>query len=295
VNAFVQEVGRRLADRWLVLLVLPGLLWCAAAVVGLLLGHLHALDPSRLAGDVEVYARRVQHAGSVATVAALAGLALAASAAGLAARLAGAGLQRCWLGEWPRWFAEPARRLTARRLRRWNDAAVDYERAVRSLDADRGEVELLALRRNRICLAAPTRPTWIGDRIAAVDARVLADYQLDLASAWPRLWLLLDDSARAELRSARGEFDAATGLGGWGVLYTALAVVWWPAAVVAGVCGVAGWMRARSAIAAFADLVEATVDLRGPDLGAALRLTDSPQRLTPALGREITRQLRKGA
>ncbi|NBE52994.1 hypothetical protein [Streptomyces boluensis] len=295
MNTFLQEASKRLADRWLTLLVLPGLLWCGAAVAALALGHVHAFDPAHLVATVESHARRLQQAGTVATVAALFGLALTASAVGLAVRPAGAVIERCWMGQWPRLFARPAHGLTLRRRRAWLHASEAYEQAVLGPEPDEARLEELALRRNRVSLATPARPTWMGDRMAAVDARVLAHYRLDLVSAWPRLWLLLDDSSRAELRHARGEFDAAARLGGWSVLYLVLAVAWWPAAVVSTVCMLSGWVRARAAVAALADLVEATVDLHGSELATALGLTDTPRSLTPELGLAITRRTRKGA
>ncbi|MEV7373368.1 hypothetical protein AB0O51_21170 [Streptomyces sp. NPDC090301] len=54
--------------------------------------------------------------------------------------------------------------------------------------------------RNQIALTRPARPTWMGDRLIAADARGHRTYRIDLVSAWPRLWLLLPDTAHAESR-----------------------------------------------------------------------------------------------
>ncbi|MDV9198666.1 hypothetical protein R6M67_25830, partial [Streptomyces sp. Wh19] len=47
MNSLLTEVGRKLADRWLSALVLPGALFVAAAMCGWWLGHPHALDTGR--------------------------------------------------------------------------------------------------------------------------------------------------------------------------------------------------------------------------------------------------------
>ncbi|MGW2113190.1 hypothetical protein ACWCPL_42845, partial [Streptomyces sp. NPDC001948] len=52
MNSLLTEVGRKLADRWLSALVLPGALFVAAAMCGWWLGHPHALDTGRLEDTV---------------------------------------------------------------------------------------------------------------------------------------------------------------------------------------------------------------------------------------------------
>jgi hypothetical protein len=191
----------------------------------------------------------------------------------------------------------PARgSLTARRAARWERAQRDLEELRLGDDPAPGELDELAGRRNRISLAPPVAPTWIGDRVAATDTRVFGSYHLDLGSAWPRLWLLLPDDVRAELRTARAGFDAAATLAGWGTLYVLLGLEWWPAAVV-GVCAHgAAWRRGRVAITELTELAEATVDLYGARLGTALGLTATTENteLTRELGAAIHRRLRKG-
>jgi hypothetical protein len=161
--------------------------------------------------------------------------------------------------------------------------------------SDAAELDRLADRRNRICLAEPTRPLWIGDRLAATDARVHAAYGLDLGTAWPRLWLTVPEDTRAEVRLAATAFDAAAGLAGWGLLYLLLGAVWWPAAVAGAVVWAVGWRRGRVCVSVYADLVESVVDLHGRPLAQALGLTEDPGPMTEELGGEITAVVRKGA
>ncbi|MFC7758677.1 hypothetical protein ACFQY4_12290 [Catellatospora bangladeshensis] len=169
--------------------------------------------------------------------------------------------------------------------------------AVRAGPRRRGRsptAERLGRRRNAIALAEPQRPTWLGDQLAAVATRVHAEYGVDLGAAWPRLWLLLAADARHEVRTARAELDSSAVLAGWGLLYLALGILWWPAALAGIVALLVAWAGARRTAARLAELVESTVDLHLADLARALgEATD--RAVTPETGRRITARLRKGA
>jgi len=314
VSAFLGELGKKLADKWLSLLVLPGLLLLVTATAGAALGHTGWADAAELVWKVGRASAAIQAKGTVAAVATAAGVLLASAALGLAATAAGKTVQWLWLGG-----ARLARPLVERRRRRWRRAHEAYEAEVLCLyrhrhsedaappepfvDAndpadpdggDREELGRLAAQRNRIALAEPSRATWIGDRLAALDTRVLARYGLDLSSAWPRLWLIVPDTARTELRVAASAFDAAATLGGWGALYLLTGLLWWPAAVIGLVVCVTAWYRGRATMATLTKLAEAVVDLYGRDLAAALGLPAAGG-LTADVGRDITSRLRKHA
>ncbi|RMI37828.1 hypothetical protein EBN88_18160, partial [Streptomyces triticirhizae] len=146
--------------------------------------------------------------------------------------------------------------------------------------------------RDRICLVPPRRPTWIGDRVEAADRRVLTAYGLDLGAAWPRLWLLVPEETRAELRTARRSYDAAAQLVAWSPLYLALAAWWWPALLIAATTLAVGIRRGRAAMDAFCALAESVVDLHARDLATALGLPcEGP--LRRRTGRQMTALLRK--
>jgi len=303
VGAFLDELAVRLADKWLSLLVLPGLLLLGAIEVGRTLGQAHWADRPRLVNSATQIAQALSRHGPVTVgIAAVAAL-LAAASLGLLARGLGQLLQRAWLGNWPGWAGWASRRLQARRLQRWNTAQDQYAAAVlrshdgrQVSDPNGAGLEDLAARRNAIALAPPSRPTWMGDRMASVEARVRAEYGLDLAAAWPRLWLVFPDSTRASLRDAYNGFATNATLAAWGVLYLLLGVLWWPAAVVGFGVLWSGWDRGHEAIDVLASLVEATVDIHGRDLATALGLIAPEQTtLEPATGQSVTRRLRKGA
>lgn len=136
----------------------------------------------------------------------------------------------------------------------------------------------------------------MGDRIAAVEQVGLNRYGLDLRFGWPRLWLVLPDTARADLAAANGQFAATVVTATWALPYLVLGALWWPALLIALAVGLTGWTRARNAITDLTDLSEATLDLHGRTLATALGTAppDSTGPLTPSEGEEITRQVRKG-
>jgi hypothetical protein len=124
--------------------------------------------------------------------------------------------------------------------------------------------------------------------------RVWSWHGLDLTTTWPRLWLLSPDASRAEVMAARAAISGAATVAGWGLMYAVLAVVWWPAALVALVTMGTGWYRVRVAVASFADLVEAVVDLNARPLAVAVGALGDGDVFTRDVGLEVTRRVRKG-
>ncbi|MFG2357429.1 hypothetical protein [Streptomyces sp. NPDC048521] len=312
MDPFLTALSGKLADTWNTLLVVPGLLYVSVVAAAPVLGHGHPADVRRLSDRLDALAGNpaTHSAGTVVLGAAF--VLAASAAAGLLAGYLGGGVERLWLGEWPAPLRRIADALTRRRARRWQQAQERYEDAVRRA-ADRGEelplpsgsgrspydtapAETVVLNdaRNRIGYAPPRRPTWMGDRLAAVDQRVLNAYQLDLSTAWPRLWMLLPAPARADLQAARDALTAAARRAGWGLLYLIPALWWWPAAPVSALLCLGGWRAARQAAQSYAELAESAVDLYARRLARTLGLQRHPgARLTQATGRQITSLLRK--
>ncbi|MEU6577595.1 hypothetical protein [Streptomyces sp. NPDC046805] len=293
MNGVLAELGRRLADRLIALLVLPGLLY----VGGLLAAA--ALGGARLDGAARAVRRAVRPitgavgaqapASGVSVVVLLTVVLLAAGAVGLAAQAAGATVDRVWTGPWPRWARRVAAPWTARRVRAWDAAD-----ALRS-GAVGAELDACTARRNRIGLERPTQPTWMADRLRAADSRIWQEYGLDLTVSWARLWLILPDTSRAVVQSARERLTAATVLAGWAVLYALLGALWWPAVLVGAGLGVTAWRRARAAVDTLAEVVEAVVDVHGHELAAAFGVSVPDQRLVPPVGHVLVERFRKSS
>lgn len=296
MDVFLASVARGVAERWLSLLTLPGLLFLATAAVGHTLSHTGWADTAAVRETARQQVSDLTREGTPTVVLTAAALVLTATACGLAATAVGHAVRALWLteGRFP-----PGDFLTQRRRARWNTAHDRYaarrETADLHLPCQLREVDRLAELRNRICLAEPSRPTWIGDRLAATDARIHSAYGLDVGTAWPRLWLIVSEETRTEVRLAATAFEAAAALAGWGVLYVLLGITWWPAAIAGAAVLVTAWRRGRAIVATYADLVESVVDLHGRSLAQALGITDEPGPMTEDLGAAVTSSVRKGA
>jgi hypothetical protein len=289
VTPFLSELARKLTEKWLAVLVLPGLLFVACCAVAKILGYRHWSEWRRLISAGARLAGSLDARGPVAVGLAILALLLAAAATGLAAQGVSCLLLSLGLSEWPPPLQGAARYFIERRRSRWKQLN-------KSADSADGETAYkAAIARNRIAMARPARPTWMGDRLAGVEQRVHGQYQLDLVSTWPRLWLLMPETTRIELRRANERLQDTGVIAAWGLLYLLLVIWWWPAAIAGLALLVLGWRATRSAVVGFADLIEAAVDVHGHDIATTLGLAADCQRLTPDLGAEITRILRKGA
>lgn len=300
MGGLLGELSKKLAERWLTLLVLPGALYLAVGAAGHALGHSAALDVGRLTREVSDAARapQVNTAGGqvVLLVAVLAG----AAVAGLAAQSLGSGIERVALAaDWGAWlwpFGELAERLVARRQRRWDVLRAEYEalllreRAPRPADRPRRRERHRAARKcERVSVERPERPTWSGDRIHAATVRLDRDVHVNLFIVWPHLWLMLSEGIRGEISRARTTLTQAAVFGGWALLYLPLAWWWWPAAPLAAMLGVISARRLRSASDTYATLLEASVRLHLTDLADKMHVGEQP--VGPLLGGAVMRRL----
>jgi hypothetical protein len=296
MGGLLGELGKKLADRWLTLLVLPGALYLAAVITAATLGHAHPFTPHPLIDRLDHWtaAAHPKSAAGLAIVLLVAFL-LASAACGLAAQAMGALVERLWLAadwaDWPTPLRQVAWALTRRRRLRWGQASADYKRAREEAAAARARARLAgeaarppvpgtgpdtAHRRVlRIAAEPPERPTWMGDRLNAVATRLDRELDLDLATVWPYLWLTAPDAVRSEITAARETLGRATTLAGWGLLYLVVGALWWPGLPIAVAVIVTARQRARRATDTYALLVEATVRLHTISLAHDLGLEHS--------------------
>lgn len=302
MGIFFQELAKKLAERWITLLVIPGALFLVTAGVGVRLGHWHALDYTRLrtlVADVTAWIAR-QPAGPQTVV--IAAVLLAAAGVGLTVQALAGVTRTVWLGTWPRPLALLRRWRIGSRRRRWH-ARVEHRLALQRTHPpasrtpeQQHRIDTAADRVNRLALAEPGRPTWMGDRIHALEAIAVNRYGLDLTFAWPRLWLVSPDTTRTEITTATAAFAAATATGTWAWPYLLLGTLWWPAALIGIGIGTTGWVQARAAVTDLTALSESALDLHGRDLATAFGVAE-PERngpLTPSEGQHLTTLIRKG-
>ncbi|MFG2004246.1 hypothetical protein ACGFNU_34310 [Spirillospora sp. NPDC048911] len=274
MNGFLAEVGKKLAERWLALLALPGLLYLATAAVAITLGHGHALDAARLGDRITAWSA----SGPLRSVGGAALIMLAALLASVAAGLLASGLavliELAWTTPGRR---RPARWLTDLRRHRSRTAKARADNATTQIALVRAIAAA-----DRICLLEADRPTWLADRLRVTRLRMAAAYDLDLDTAWPRLWLLIPIETRQELAAARDALGSLFRLSAWSLLYLPLAIWWWPAIPIAAALHGTAVLRVRPAATNLADLVEATVDLHIIELSERLsvQLPDLTTRLS---------------
>lgn len=302
MSGFYQALAAKLAERWVTFLVVPGAIFVAAVWAAAHLGQARAVDWHALtryaSATTAVLARQ-----PAATQALLAVVVLVATIVASLAVQALAGITRLiWLGLWPRPVAAIRRWQVGRRAARWSRLLErrrrleqEYPRQSRS-DAQQLRINTSADRLNRLSWVAPGRPTWMGDRINGVERIARDRYGLDLRFAWPRLWLLLPETSRAEITTANTAFAAAVAVGTWAWPYLALGIAWWPAALIGVGVGVTGWARARDAVGELAAITEAALDLHGRALAVALGVAEpgTAGPLSLAEGEKITGLVRKG-
>jgi len=301
VGGLLNELGKKLADRWLTLLVLPGALYMAVAVAGHKLGQAHAFDLSELTHAVTTYATSPTVKTVGGQIALLAAVLAGAAGIGLTAQGLGSLIERMALAPgWQAWPSVPrllARSEVLRRRRRWDAAHAAYQAALQQAlapaSADRPDpaVRQRAARiRSHIAVERPERPSWSGDRIHAAALRLDRDLHLDLAILWPTLWLTLPVPVRDEITSARTAMTRATTLAAWSVLYAPLTIWWWPAALISAVVALASRYHLRAATDTYALLLEAATRLYTPALLDSLGISRSGS-VTPELGDALMNQL----
>jgi hypothetical protein len=284
VTGLLAELGKKIADRWLSTLLLPGLLFTTAVLCAYLLGWRHALDPAALTTGLDRFGKALSgHAARIVMTVIAAGL--AATVAGLAAHGLAALVHSTYVAR-PQWWL----------VRRRNHRRIAVGPLWWLLHRRRKARNAAARRQPRPPVRyQPRCATPIGDRLRLIGERIDAQYGLDATLAWPRLWLLLPDSNRTAVQTAHDQYRAATALTAWGLLYLALGAIWPPALLAAAIAAAVGYRRAQATAAVLADLIEATIDTQQHALAAVAGITLLHGRITPTDGIRINDVLNKRA
>jgi hypothetical protein len=302
VSDFFGQLAKQLAGRWLSLLAIPGVLFLAVGWTALQLGHAHAVDTFLLADAIGRTATEIASWPGAVQALAVVGLILAVATVGLVVQAMVGPVRLLSLGQWPRGLRGLSRLLIRRRLVRWHEltkerAALETVHPERNRTADhQHRIERITGRINQIAMAEPGRPTWMGDRMYALNQVAQHRYGLDLNFSWPRLWLVLPDNVRTEITTAQGGFATAMFTTTWALPYLTLGLVWWPATLIGVVIAAVAWSRARDRIATLTELVESALDIHARDLAIILGVAEavSTGPLTRDEGEDITDIARKG-
>lgn len=100
MTTFFDELAKKLAERWVSLLAIPGLLFLTAILLGARLRWAHALDVAYALDSLDNLVADLSRWPAARTALCVAGVLLAAAAVGLAAGGLAAGIRLIWLGRW---------------------------------------------------------------------------------------------------------------------------------------------------------------------------------------------------
>jgi len=297
VGNFWDSVGEELAARWAAVSVPALVFWLGGLLAWISSqGGFHALKaPADWLGK--------QPGPTQIAVVLVALLSVAASGV-VVARLTTPVL-RLMEGYWPRWLDVVRRPLVERQVKKAGLISAAFQVVAGpvltgvppSTPEQRAEYTRLTHRWRRFPGPGRYQPTRVGNTLRASESRPVDKYGLDAVAIWPHLWLLLPDTARSELTTARGSLNAAVGAFIWGMLFVFFGL-WTPWAALAGLVVAAAayllWVPNRAE--AYADLVEAAFDLHRGALYNQLRwpVPKNPQD-ERAKGRALTAYLVRGA
>jgi hypothetical protein len=170
-------------------------------------------------------------------------------------------------GYLPTWLTSVRQALVKRRQRQLERDRRTYDRLAakykRHSDAERSEYWEL---NRRLELRTPgtardLMPTELGNILRAAETRPKDKYGLDVIVCWPRLWLVLPESATKELAAARANLDTAIRIGLWGGLFLVWSIwVWWAVPVAVLVIFLA-YRSAVGAAVSYGNFIESAFDM----------------------------------
>ena len=290
IDAFWEKLGEGLAGQWNARALTPAFAFWGGALLAW--AYRHGWDK---------LIQLLQSLDAVAGAALLiAGVFLLAVSIGLVHWLALPAL-RLAEGYWPRplgWLGE----LLVRRVNRvYLKRRLELEKLAKKYQADaldrRGSQRYARLdfKLDHLPVDARLRlPTRLGNTLRAAEEYPALHYGLEISVAWPRLWLVLPESAQTELAAARQALNEGVQLLVWGLAFLAWSVwAWWAFIPALGVI-LAAWLRLPAAALVYAQLLRAAFDLHRFHLYDALSW---PRPTHPALekahGEALTQHLKR--
>ncbi|WP_439658764.1 hypothetical protein ACSHWB_41310 [Lentzea sp. HUAS TT2] len=271
MDKLLSGLGTKLAERWVNLLALPGVLFTLVLAFAWWVHPVGALDLTaivRRLGEITVPKQNAELALVAAAVAVV-----ATACAGIAAELSRP-IARMWTGG-GRVGLVLLGPLLRRRIRRAQAAApAGYTVPERYL---------------------PARATRIGDHLRLAEQRVAAQYGVALVRVWPRLWQLSTADGRAMTQLAWDRYTAAALRAAWSIGYLLIAVLWWPSAIIGLVLYISAVAAARRAALDLRTAIEALTDVTLLPLATAVGIPLAHGRFTVRDGPALEAVLDKGS
>lgn len=295
LDKFFEGFGIKLADRWGEVSG-PALTYWFVAVVLWTLGH----------GGFAGLRSRLQSLGKdgpITQIAAIVACLIVVSGSVIVVERTTKFATSWLVGSWPRWAERQRVHQVARVARKiekldaeWQSATQRAREATPPISTD----ELRSNELDRQLHEYPSKthqlmPTRLGNILRASESRIYEKYGLENTVVWPRLWLVLPDSAKGELGAAWSSIDTASSVIVWSLLLLPLVYVS-PFAILAAALGLlAAWVWLPDRTRTFAGLLEATFDVYRTDLYLAFRWPlPSTVQDEPAAGKRLTEFLFRG-
>jgi hypothetical protein len=291
MNKFWEAMGAKFADRWAAV---------GAAALVFWLGGLGAYAYSaKNLSEVADWFKRDSIATQLGII--LLALVVVGGSAVVVHRLvpvALAVLQGPWRGPGA-WLSTWCSKRVARRATVWADSWQTLAPLVESggTEAQRAQFVYLDARLRQLPTAeVGYLPTPIGNTLLATSCIVADKYGLDSTIAWPRLWLLLPQSARDELTAARAALDASVAAAVWSLAFCAFApITLWALPVGLALTTLTLWSWVPARAKTFTALVESSFDLYRFLLYSQLKLRPPAKPADEiSAGRELTAYLFRG-
>jgi hypothetical protein len=293
---FLEGFGGKLAEQWIANLFTPAFIFWSGGLLAYI--HRHGWEPiAKLFPDAKLEPLQV---GILAII-----LILILISSVLVQRFDTEvlrGLEGYWYSIFRRLGKPILNYATQRQLKQRNDALTQWrslypKHKAQQLSAqDRIEfVRCDRTLRQFPVLEADFLPFRLGNILRAAERRPFDRYGLDSIICWPRLWLLLPDSAKKDLLESRAELNNGVRLFSWSILFLIWSIwSWW-----AIPCGMISAFFAYSWIldsaTLYGDLIESAFDLYRFSLYQSLRFP-LPKTIAEeeALGLKITEYLYRG-
>ncbi len=269
---FWTSVGDKLADR-LAAASVPALVFWFGGLVAWVYGNggLHKL------GEITNWLdKQSAPALIVATITVIVGI----TATGMVVDRFAFPALRLLEGYWPQWLEPVQRRLVTHQTNRaeaddqiWQEL---YKKTQSPASANANDLAAFARldQARRRHPSNPNRymPTRIGNILRAAETSPTDKYGLDAVAVWPRLWLILPDTARQELTTTRNALDSSVSAAIWGLLFCGFApwtLIAIPVGLGTAITAIIMWVPNRASL--FGDLLEAAFDLNRKLLYQELR------------------------
>lgn len=135
-------------------------------------------------------------------------------------------------GYWPGWCRPLSQRGLRRQKQRFRLLDSRYQafnqKGISTLTPEEREIYIrMDLELSQFPSFGRFLPTKLGNILRAAEDRCLEKYGLDAIICWPRLWLLLPDSVRAEISEARNNLNLMARLWLWSLMFLLWTPIFW--------------------------------------------------------------------